>query len=114
MNEVIGVLKAQGAIVVDPANIPSFVAKTANDSFPLWDFCSGAEHAKGKDSRPVRPETSSRCTRTAVRARWRRKRVPSPWPACAPSMRPGTSARTKLVSSSTRTTPRCGTSVVNG
>jgi amidase len=25
------------------------VAKTAADSFPLWDFCSGAEHAKGKD-----------------------------------------------------------------
>jgi amidase len=47
--EAIAVLKQQGAIVVDPADIPSFVAQTANDSFPLWDFCSGAEHAKGKD-----------------------------------------------------------------
>jgi len=45
----IAVLKQQGAVVVDPADIPSFVANDANDSFPLWDFCSGAEHAKGKD-----------------------------------------------------------------
>jgi amidase len=49
MAEAIAVLKQQGAVIVDPAEIPSFVAKTANDSFPLWDFCSGAEHAKGKD-----------------------------------------------------------------
>jgi amidase len=49
MAAAIEVLKAQGATVVDPAEIPSFVAKDPNDSFPLWDFCSGAEHAKGKD-----------------------------------------------------------------
>lgn len=49
MAEAIAVLKAQGATIVDPADIPSFVAKDANDNFPLWDFCSGAEHAKGKD-----------------------------------------------------------------
>lgn len=49
MAEAIAILKAQGATVVDPADIPSFVAKDPNDSFPLWDFCSGAEHAKGKD-----------------------------------------------------------------
>jgi amidase len=49
MAEAIAVLKQQGAVIVDPAEIPSFVAQTANDSFPLWDFCSGAEHAKGKD-----------------------------------------------------------------
>ena len=48
--EAIAVLKQQGAVVVDPADIPSFVAKAANDSFPLWDFCSGGEHAKGKDA----------------------------------------------------------------
>jgi amidase len=50
MADAIAVLKQQGAIVVDPADIPSVVAKTANDSFPLFDFCAGAEHAKGKDS----------------------------------------------------------------
>ena len=49
MADVIAVLKAQGAIVVDPAEIPSVIAKNANDSFPLFEFCSGAEHAKGKD-----------------------------------------------------------------
>ena len=50
MADAIAVLKQQGAIVVDPADIPSVVAKDANDSFPLLDFCSGAEHAKGKDA----------------------------------------------------------------
>ena len=49
MADAIAIMKQQGAVIVDPAEIPSFVAKTANDSFPLWDFCSGAEHAKGKD-----------------------------------------------------------------
>ncbi|HEX6213960.1 MAG TPA: amidase family protein [Vicinamibacterales bacterium] len=49
MADAIAVLKQQGAVVVDPADIPSVVAKDANDSFPLFEFCSGAEHAKGKD-----------------------------------------------------------------
>ena len=49
MADAIAVLKQQGAVVVDPAEIPSVVAKDANDSFPLFEFCSGAEHAKGKD-----------------------------------------------------------------
>ena len=49
MADAIAVLKAQGAVIVDPADIPSFVAKNADDNFPAWDFCSGAEHAKGKD-----------------------------------------------------------------
>jgi amidase len=50
MTEAIAVLKQQGAVVVDPADLPSFAAKTANDNFPLFEFCAGAEHAKGKDS----------------------------------------------------------------
>jgi amidase len=50
MTEAIAVLKQQGAVIVDPADLPSFVATSANDSFPLFDYCSGAEHAKGKDS----------------------------------------------------------------
>jgi amidase len=49
MADAIAVLKQQGAIVIDPAEIPSVVARDANDSFPLFEFCSGAEHAKGKD-----------------------------------------------------------------
>ena len=50
MADAIAVLKQQGAVVVDPADIPSLVATNANDSFPLFDYCAGAEHAKGKDA----------------------------------------------------------------
>ena len=49
MAEAIAVLKQQGAIVVDPADVPSLAAKDPKDNFAAWDFCSGAEHAKGKD-----------------------------------------------------------------
>jgi amidase len=48
--DAIAVLKKEGAVVVDPADIPSFIARDANDNFPLWDFCSGGEQAKGKDA----------------------------------------------------------------
>jgi amidase len=50
MADAIAVLKRQGAIVVDPADVPSFAAKDPKDNFAAWDFCSGAEHAKGKDA----------------------------------------------------------------
>ena len=43
-------LKAQGAIVVDPADVPSLAAKNPAENFAAWDFCSGAEPAKGKDA----------------------------------------------------------------
>jgi amidase len=49
MADAIAVLKQQGAIVVDPADVPSLAAKDPKDNFAAWDFCSGAEHAKGKD-----------------------------------------------------------------
>jgi len=49
MAEAIAVLKREGAEVIDPADIPSFVDKDAKNNFLLWDYCSGAEHAKGKD-----------------------------------------------------------------
>ncbi|HEV1286753.1 MAG TPA: amidase family protein, partial [Bryobacteraceae bacterium] len=49
MAEAIAVLKAQGAEVVDPSDIPSFVDKDPKNSFPLWGYCSGANQAKGKD-----------------------------------------------------------------
>jgi amidase len=50
MADAIAVLKAQGAIVVDPADIPSFADKDPQKNFLLWDFCSGANQAKGKDA----------------------------------------------------------------
>jgi amidase len=49
MAEAIAILKAQGAEVVDPAEIPSFVEKDPKNNFPLWGYCSGANQAKGKD-----------------------------------------------------------------
>src|SRR5882672_4247986 len=50
MGDAIAALKTQGAIVVDPADVPSFVDTDAKNNFPLWDFCSGGEHGKGKDA----------------------------------------------------------------
>ena len=50
MANAIGVLKAQGAVVVDPANIPSTVSPSAADNFLRWDMCSGADEAKGRDA----------------------------------------------------------------
>ncbi|HMJ85055.1 MAG TPA: amidase family protein [Vicinamibacterales bacterium] len=49
MAAAIAVLKQQGAVVVDPADVPSLAAKDPKDNFAAWDFCSGAEHARGKD-----------------------------------------------------------------
>jgi amidase len=49
MADAIAVLKQQGAVLVDPADVPSLASKDPKDNFAAWDFCSGAEHAKGKD-----------------------------------------------------------------
>src|SRR5262245_11589424 len=65
-------------------------------------------------SRPLAPETSTTCTSSFVRSRCRRNWWPRPRPRCAPSIKPGTSAITKLRSSFSDTTPRFGVSVVNG
>lgn len=50
MAEAIEVLKAQGAVIVDPANVPSFVDQDAAANFLKFDYCSGADQAKGKDA----------------------------------------------------------------
>ena len=50
MADAIAILKQQGAVVVDPAEVPSFIDKDPKNNFPLWDFCSGADQAKGKDA----------------------------------------------------------------
>jgi amidase len=49
MEDAIAVLKAQGAIIVDPANIPSVVDPDPKNNFLRWNACSGANNAKGKD-----------------------------------------------------------------
>ena len=49
MAEAIAVLKQQGAVIVDPVEMPSFVDHDPKKNFLLWPYCSGAEQAKGKD-----------------------------------------------------------------
>jgi amidase len=50
MTEAIDILKQQGAIIVDPADIPSVITKDADKSFLSWSQCGGANNAKGKDA----------------------------------------------------------------
>ena len=49
MEAAIEVLNAQGAIIVDPADIPSIVDPNPKNNFLTWNICSGAESARGKD-----------------------------------------------------------------
>jgi amidase len=48
--EALGVLRAQGAVLVDPADVPSVVATEVADNFISWPVCSGYDNAKGKDA----------------------------------------------------------------
>jgi amidase len=48
MTEAIGVLKREGAIVVDPADIPSFVDKDALKSYLDWGVCTDMDELKEK------------------------------------------------------------------
>jgi amidase len=48
MTDAIAVLKAQGAVIVDPADIPSVVDKDANNNFFLWGVCSDMDEVKAK------------------------------------------------------------------
>ena len=50
MEEAIEVLKHQGAVIVDPADIPSVTAPAASNLL-LWNTCTGAGEGKGKDDR---------------------------------------------------------------
>jgi amidase len=50
MAEAIGVLRAQGAVIVDPADIPSVVATDASRNALAWSTCGGLDNAKGKDA----------------------------------------------------------------
>src|SRR5579872_6049702 len=46
MDDAIAILKAQGAIIVDPANIPSVVDPDPKNNFQRWGQCSGVTNAK--------------------------------------------------------------------
>lgn len=49
MAEAIAILKQQGAIIVDPADIPSVVTADADNNLLRWHTCAGSGSAKGKD-----------------------------------------------------------------
>jgi len=49
LDAAIAVLKAQGAVVVDPADIPSVVDPDPKNNFLLWGQCSGVNEGRGKD-----------------------------------------------------------------
>jgi amidase len=49
MDDAIAVLKQHGAVIVDPANIPSVVDKDPKNNFMLWNTCSGVNNGRGKD-----------------------------------------------------------------
>jgi amidase len=51
MAEAIEVLRGRGAVMVDPADVPSLAELDPSSNFAAWEYCSGAEHAKGLDSR---------------------------------------------------------------
>jgi amidase len=49
MDEAIAVLRQQGAVIVDPADIPSVVDSDAADNFLKWSTCGGLDNRKGMD-----------------------------------------------------------------
>jgi amidase len=50
MADAIEVLKTEGAILVDPADIPSVTAIDAEKNIIRWNICSGIDNAKGHDA----------------------------------------------------------------
>jgi amidase len=50
MAEAIAVLKERGAVIVDPADIPSVIDKDASKNFLRWEVCRGSEGPKGMDA----------------------------------------------------------------
>ena len=50
MAEAIEILKKEGAVIVDPADIPSVTDTDAANNVLAWSTCSGTDGAKGKDA----------------------------------------------------------------
>lgn len=50
MAEAIEVLRAQGAVIVDPVDIPSVVETDPAKSFLHWSVCSGLDDRRGQDA----------------------------------------------------------------
>jgi len=49
MDEAIAILKAQGAVIVDPADIPSVVDKDAKKNVLLWGICGNMDDVKKRE-----------------------------------------------------------------
>jgi amidase len=50
MTEAIAVLKERGAVIIDPADIPSVVDQDVSRNFLRWEVCRGADGPKGMDA----------------------------------------------------------------
>src|SRR5262245_61409773 len=50
MTEAIAVLRERGAVVVDPADIPSVIDKNVDRNFLRWEVCRGSDGPKGTDA----------------------------------------------------------------
>ncbi|HTS48497.1 MAG TPA: amidase family protein, partial [Bryobacteraceae bacterium] len=50
MADAIDILQKQGAVIVDPADIPSVVSPDPASNFLLWNQCGGIDGAKGQDA----------------------------------------------------------------
>jgi amidase len=50
MAEAIEALKKEGAVIVDPANIPSVVTGDTTKNLLYWNICSGADNRKGRNA----------------------------------------------------------------
>src|SRR6266478_1857041 len=49
MAEAISILKQRGAVIVDPADIPSVISTDPQNNLLKWNTCSGLENRKGMD-----------------------------------------------------------------
>jgi amidase len=49
MEEAVAVLRAQGAVIVDPADIPSVVDTDPASNFLTWNICAGPGNSRGRD-----------------------------------------------------------------
>jgi len=50
MQDVVDVLKREGAIVTDPADVPSMIDPDPQKNFGRWSICSGTGASKGNDA----------------------------------------------------------------
>jgi amidase len=51
MTDAIAILKNRGAVIVDPADVPSVVDPDPERNFLAWNVCSGLDRARGRDQR---------------------------------------------------------------